>query len=799
MAEADTHPVRASSMDSASDSGGRKPGISGYARQLSHPAYERLLKSEDLLRKTVPVLIVIFLIVIATARWVQLNTLGSQIHNSANAELHFVAELIEARLSVATEALESRNAGTGEGEPLKVRLTGHELYNLLAENIPARYLEDGRQILLTNSSGIVIATLPEQDRLIGRSQNDAIGNSMLLTMFGRNAQTQTVVLPDGERALAAHRLLDEPYGGVTVLQPESRIMANWRYSLSTNVLLFVGTSSILIVVLYAYFAQGTRARKADEIYTATNQRFDTALSRGKCGLWDWDIARGRIYWSDSMFGMLGHQPDGNLFGFSRAIEMMHPEDTDLYSIADLVMVEHADAVDRVFRMRHADGQWIHVRLRAQVVNSDEHEPHLIGIAIDVSEQEAIRERTHRVAMRLQDAIESLSEAFVLWDSKKRLVICNSKFRELHGVTPEIAIPGIPYGQLMANAKSPTMEREIVLADRQAQGARTYEVELGDGRWLQINERRTLDGGYVSVGNDITTIKRHETKLLLAEAKYKTTIADLRASRLKLEKQAQQLVELAESHAAEKQRAENANRAKSEFLAAMSHELRTPLNAIIGFSEIMENEMFGPLGSEKYAEYASDILSSGTFLLNVINDILDMSKIEAGRMMLDLETVRIDDILEETFRIISHDAETKNISIKDETASDLEVVADRRAVKQILLNLLSNAVKFSRDGGNVFVRARIVSGDLRVTIEDKGIGISKADLKKLCRPFSQAQNQFTRSHKGSGLGLAISKSLAEMHGGALRIRSRTGKGTIVSLQLPVSARLASTPDQQTRQS
>ncbi|MGB7286538.1 MAG: ATP-binding protein, partial [Salaquimonas sp.] len=439
----------------------------------------------------------------------------------------------------------------------------------------------------------------------------------------------------------------------------------------------------------------------------------------------------------------------------------------------------------VFRMRHEDEQWVWIRIRAQVVRNEHSEPHLIGIAIDVTEQEKIRQRTRRIANRLHDAIENLSEAFVLWDSRKRLVMCNGKFQELHGLKPEMATPGISYEQLMEAATTSLVGTEIMMNDKDSLNARSYEVQLKDGRWLLINERKTQDGGYVSVGNDITAIKRHENKLLDSEGRLKATIFDLKRSRQTLELQAQQLVELAEQHATEKHRAEAANKAKSDFLANMSHELRTPLNAIIGFSEIMNQEMFGKLGSNKYHEYCRDIHDSGSFLLGVINDILDMSKIEAGRFTLDIETIGVDEIIEETLRIINRTAEQKSITIEEEIKAGLEIEADRRAVKQILLNLLSNAVKFSNENGKIFIRARIVSKCLRITIEDKGIGISKEDLKKLGRPFEQAQNQLTRNHDGSGLGLAISRSLTEMHGGALKIRSKEKVGTIVSLQLPLT--------------
>ena len=217
---------------------------------------------------------------------------------------------------------------------------------------------------------------------------------------------------------------------------------------------------------------------------------------------------------------------------------------------------------------------------------------------------------------------------------------------------------------------------------------------------------------------------------------------------------------------------------------MSHELRTPLNAIIGFSEIMESGMFGPLGAGKYHEYCRDIRDSGNYLLDVINDILDMSKIEAGRTTLDFQDVDLAQIIADAMRIVSARAAEKRLEVKLELAPAIRLKADRRALKQVALNLLSNAVKFTPEGGRVTVRARTVAGVATLAIEDTGIGIPKQALKNLGRPFEQVESQLTKSHKGSGLGLAIAKSLIDLHGGSVRIRSTQGVGTIVLVRLPL---------------
>jgi len=327
------------------------------------------------------------------------------------------------------------------------------------------------------------------------------------------------------------------------------------------------------------------------------------------------------------------------------------------------------------------------------------------------------------------------------------------------------------------------------------GARTFEAQLEDGRWLQISERRTKDGGFVSVGTNITELKRHEEKLLDSEKRLKATVVDLRSSQQALERQTEQLAYLAERYAEQKDRAEEANQAKSAFLANMSHELRTPLNAIIGFSEMMESGMFGPLGDAKYLEYCRDISGSGRYLLDVINDILDMSKIEAGRISLEDETIELDAFLADTMRMFAARVGEKQLAVSAQIEPSIRLRADRRMIKQIMINLLSNAVKFTPEGRRITVRARMVNSYVNIAIEDTGIGIPKGALKNLGRPFEQVESQLTKRHGGSGLGLAIAKSLTELHGGAMRIRSTLGVGTIVLVRLPVDTALVAIEHEQ----
>jgi PAS domain S-box-containing protein len=237
-------------------------------------------------------------------------------------------------------------------------------------------------------------------------------------------------------------------------------------------------------------------------------------------------------------------------------------------------------------------------------------------------------------------------------------------------------------------------------------------------------------------------------------------------------------------------ATDASRAKSEFLANKSHELRTPLNAIIGFSEALERELFGPVGNPRYREYAEDIHDSGVHLLNLINDILDLSKIEAGHFTLHEDVADLDGMIASACRIVRHRAQQAAIVIETALPSPaVTLMADQRALKQILINLVSNAVKFSNDRGRVRVEATVRAEGLRIAVIDHGIGIAEHDIPKALAPFTQIDGTLSRAHEGTGLGLPLAKHLTELHGGILTIESTPGVGTTVYVDLPATRLIA----------
>jgi two-component system cell cycle sensor histidine kinase PleC len=751
--------------------------IKGLAQSIAKPAYHRLLIAEPALRRAVPTLIIAFLITICLGAFVQVVDQNRQTRAAVKRDLAAVADLLAERLDRVGSIRQDRAA------------TIAHLQGLLPGLVPAWGLAAGRHVIVTGADQRVLARVPiesllgDTDRLL-----DVIGAALPLAAAGRETGVTDITLPNGNGALAIAHVIRSLPGQVVIIQ--ERLDTLWQSDAALSVTLSATTGFVVLILGFAFHWQSTRAREGDLINDAVRGRIDTALNRGRCGLWDWDLSRGRIFWSQSMFTMLGLDTRSDLLTFGEVNALVKSDDIDLFAIADQLISSKIDHIDQTFRMQHTDGHWIWLRVRCELSQAaGDAGLHLIGIAVDITEQKSLAERTVEADLRLRDAIETIPEAFVLWDAEDRLVLCNSHFQRLHKLPDSAVAPGTSYETVIEVGSMPEVRSRLQESSGQAPGARTFEAQIEDGSWLHISERRTKDGGYVSVGTDITRIKEHEQKLVDNDLRLRATVIDLKRSQTALERQALELADLAEKYSEEKTRAEEANQTKSKFLANMSHELRTPLNAIIGFSEIMGSGMFGTLGSEKYQEYCHDILTSGHYLLEVINDILDMSKIEAGRMKLDMEPLDLSKTLAESLRVVSGRADDKHLQLDADIDGSFSVVADRRAVKQIIVNLLSNAVKFTPDGGKVTVRSRLLGDSIVLMIADTGIGIAPQSLLRLGRPFEQVESQLTKTYHGSGLGLAIARSLTNLHGGSMRLRSKLGTGTVVCVSLPRDARNA----------
>lgn len=365
----------------------------------------------------------------------------------------------------------------------------------------------------------------------------------------------------------------------------------------------------------------------------------------------------------------------------------------------------------------------------------------------------------RALTRLSEAIESFSDGFSLFDKDDRLVLFNRGYREMFAETVDLLVPGVSFETLVRARVGKGLIPDAIGREeewirermrRHNNPGSDFEVRQHDGKWFRLSERRTGDGGCVCIRTDITALKQRQQDL-----------------------------------AEQQRRADSANRAKTDFLLTMSHELRTPLNAIMGFSEVMKQEMRGPLGNERYVDYANDIYQSARHLLAVINNILDISRIEAGRLELDEQAVVIGDEVERALRLLDDEASEAGIRMIRAIESNLPVLmGDPHKIQQIVINLAGNAIRYMQDGGQVVVRAhRDGQGGLVLSIEDDGQGMSAEDVQRVISPFVRLSNPMVRQQDGTGLGLPLVKALIELHGGSFELRSTLGKGTIAVAKFP----------------
>lgn len=363
------------------------------------------------------------------------------------------------------------------------------------------------------------------------------------------------------------------------------------------------------------------------------------------------------------------------------------------------------------------------------------------------------ERAHRL---LLDAIDSIGEGFVLYDAEDRLVLFNRRYRDLKISNPDLARPGTPFESLLHDGmrrglyRVPPERAEDWIArrlDLHRHGGPPMEVQLADGRWLRIEERRTRDGGTVGLRTDITDLKARALELAAA------------------------------------------NRRKSDYVHHLSHELRTPLTAVMGFAEILRDQLLGPPGSPRYGEAAAQIVAAGDYMLELINNLLDLARIEAGRLELHEEDCLPALIVDATLSMMAARAERSGVALSARLPADLPVLwADPSLVRQMLTNLVGNALKFTDPGGHVTVSAeRDAAGGLILAVADDGRGMPPERIPQALTAFAQihdpTRDRMTATQHGSGLGLPLTAALVELHGGGIAVDSAPGRGTTVRLRFP----------------
>ncbi|MFN3877065.1 MAG: ATP-binding protein [Brevundimonas sp.] len=619
---------------------------------------------------------------------------------------------------------------------------------------------------IVSAAGVVLASRRAAE--VGQPIRALIGADAA-ALAGYGAPRTVTVGGETRMATAARTTADGPYV-VTLSQGDAASFYDDAWLVGVPLLL-----GLVVVALFVFY--GFRQTRQHRERIATEKRFRIAVEAARCGVWEWDLKKDEVSLSDYMATLLGFER-GGVTSADDVIARVHPRFRDEVLHA-LRQAAAYGAFEITFPVAGPDGRtrWIDARGQARGTRGENGFTAILGVALDITEARRAKAAAQAAESRLRDGVESISDAFVLFDRQGRLILWNQAFEDAFGFEHGIVRRGALKDELNRIAAL------AIKAEHKPAGGRAglREVELHDGRWLQLSERFTSEGGSVVTAADITAIKRQEAERRRAADDLRATVDQLEASR-------ETLALLARKYEVAMTRAEAANQAKSEFLANMSHELRTPLNAINGFSEIMASELFGPL-NEKYKGYAGDILKSGQHLLSLINDVLDMAKIEAGKMTLHYEPVSLREVCEDAVRLMRGKVQEAGLKISVEGGDLPDIEADHRGVKQVLLNLISNAVKFTPDGGSIVVSLNRFAGPagedrIRVACADTGIGIAPDDLVRLARPFEQVEGQHSKTTQGTGLGLALTKALIEMHGGQLTMESEPGVGTVVSFDLPV---------------
>jgi PAS domain S-box-containing protein len=485
--------------------------------------------------------------------------------------------------------------------------------------------------------------------------------------------------------------------------------------------------------------------------------FDLAERAARFGYWRVDLTSDTTYWSPGMYRLLGVDP--NIPPNSEwLLQRMPPEDRALVEDALATAVRTRSSFSYRSRARDPNAAWQVVDTQGEVaIDTDGRVSALLGVCYDVTEQVRAEEARERAQQMYRLMTEEASDIILMYEPDGRVLFASGALERVLGRMVE----EIEHSKFLTLIHPDDIDEAVKITARPPPGETATgccRVHHADGRYVWIEgttraiydsitgEHRTL----VSVCRDVTARKEQEL-----EAK------------------------------AARERAEAASQAKSRFLANMSHELRTPLNAVIGFTDLMRRQMFGALGSERYEEYATLIYDSGQLLLDLISDMLDMAKIEAGKFELNIEPVDLTVTIEDCVRLMRVRAENAGLALRIErSAASVLLVADRRALKQVLLNLLTNAIKFTPAGGEIVVTLRNDGGRAFLSVRDNGIGIPARDLPRLGQPFEQVVGDPMLAKSGTGLGLALVRALVEKHGGVLRIASEEGAGTEVSIDLPL---------------
>ena len=499
----------------------------------------------------------------------------------------------------------------------------------------------------------------------------------------------------------------------------------------------------------------SKLKQVEAAMAKRKESFSKAEKIAHLGYWDWDIATNKLTWSDEVFRLYGLDPEKVIPTYEIVVSTLSPEIREWFNKAVYDAINHNTPFDGEYSIIRPDGSVRYTHTIGEVIRDSNGKPlSMFGVVQDITERKKVDERLQlfrNLIDRSNDAI------FINNPETGRILYSNNRASIDLGYTQEELL------------KMCVLDFEVTLPDKFSWKKHVEEVQ-NKGHLTLEGRLSRKNGTTFPVETTVSFIDIGKTNYMFA---FVRDITEHKAT---------------EKILLENLRLEAADKAKSEFLATMSHELRTPLNAIIGFSELLKMNKLGTL-NEKQEHYLDNIRYGGRHLLNLISDILDISKIEAGKMDLTIEKTSLSEIIDETVILIKDEAAKKKITIKKEFDLLSEFIeSDKQRIKQVLFNLLSNALKFSKeDGGTVTITVKKEGDMANISVSDTGIGIREEDLKRLFKEFEQLDSGISRKFGGTGLGLAISKKLVELHGGTIRAESKFGEGSTFIFTIPFVAK------------
>ncbi len=564
---------------------------------------------------------------------------------------------------------------------------------------------------------------------------------------------------------------------VFVTAPKSQMQLIGFKNIIFYMLLFMGPILGFSGMYIMSKIQSNKLAFARDKMKLAEKKLQLTLEGAKCGVWEWNIKEDTVTISKQIANLIGINTSGKLF--TNEIQKFLSPNDQLRLRAELNNVREKKSMDIQLQFipissnnKIKKSVYLHFRGNVQDTESSKNKFIVNGVAIDVTEQILNQKRVIATEKRLKLAIESIRGPFAIWNKEQRLILWNDPFLSYFNLDKNEIEKGVSYLEVSKKVKS------VIINQKQDKfDVDFHELELSNGSFLRYSERATPDGGLVSIGIDITIQKETEEDAHRSEQQLRSVVSQLQT-------QERESAELAKRYEMEKIRAEEASASKNTFLANMSHELRTPLNAINGFSQILSDQIYGPLGNPKYVGYAQDIFESGKHLLDLINDVLDMAKIEAGKFKIYPQRMSLNETIDQSLRVVRGRAEQKRILIETDYDDEDEIIGDSRAIKQIMINLVGNSIKFTEIGGRILLRTTRQGENILISVIDNGIGIAEENISRLGRAFEQVENEHARTNQGTGLGLALCRSFAEMHGGNMQITSKIGIGTKVDILLPV---------------